>query len=298
MSLPIEDFLEFLRHGRHLSPQTLRAYRADLEQFCSFTDGGNGREVDKLYRDVRRYLGWLHEEGYEKSSQARKLATLRTFFQYCCRRGTLPSNPAKLLRLPRRSRPLPVYLEEHEVDCLLRSVNQDGWKGARDRTILETLYSSGLRVGELAALRLRDLDWANQLIRCRGKGNRERAAPIGSFALEALRDYIQKRTARFPQAGDRNAHLFLNRSGGRLTSRSVRRLIQKYAREAGLAKEVSPHTLRHSFATHLLNRGADLRSVQELLGHRNISTTQIYTHVTTSKLREIYEKAHPRAANQ
>jgi len=226
---------------------------------------------------------------------ARRLACLRSFFRYCCREKLAPGNPAKALRTPRAGRRLPHFLSTDQVAQLLEAPPANEPLGLRDRAILETLYSAGLRVAELAGLNVEDWNRDADIVRVVGKGHKERMAPIGRYAAQALARYLAVRTPDAAAAQTHRQALFLNQRGRRLTTRSVGRLLEKYIRQAGLDRLTTPHTLRHSFATHLLDGGADLRSVQELLGHRSLTTTQIYTHVSTKRLRETYEKAHPHA---
>jgi integrase/recombinase XerC len=245
--------------------------------------------------DARAYLAHLNEKAYSKATIARKLATLRSFYKFLVKTNRCPSNPLTAIRTPKQDKKLPRFLEFEEVKRLLETPPTDSWLGARDRAILETLYSTGLRVSELVALNMDDIDFLSEVIHIRGKGKKERIAPISSSALQAIQHYMEFRNKR----AENNNHfdsrvLFVNKHGQRLSTRSVRRKMDKYLKSAGLDPNISPHTLRHSFATHMLNNGADLRSVQELLGHQSLSTTQVYTHLTTRKLKEIYEDAHPR----
>jgi integrase/recombinase XerC len=245
--------------------------------------------------ELRGFLAALQEAGFAKASISRRMASIRSFFRFGQREGWLKTNPAKALRNPRKSHKLPHFLSTDEVSKLLGAPQGDEPQEVRDRAILETLYSAGLRVSELVGLTDGDLDFTAGIVRIRGKGKRERLSPIGSHAVHALKAWLAKRmlSPRAPQG--RLAPVFTNRFGTRLTTRSVARMLEKYLRETGLDQRTSPHTLRHSFATHLLDRGADIRSVQELLGHKSLVTTQIYTHVSTSNLKAAYEKAHPRA---
>lgn len=296
MQLPIDEFLESLRYDRNYSVETLRAYANDLNQFSAFLQKERGESQEDVRVDhlaLRKYLATLKAGGYSKATIARKLACLRSFFNFIQRQGLIDHNPAKLLRTPRQERRLPDFLEETEVAQLLRAPNAATPAGKRDRAILETLYSTGMRVSELGGLTRRDVDVPGGIVRVFGKGGKERLAPLGSYAVSAIGEYWLVADAARP--AEEGSPAFANKSGGRLSVRGVRRIVEKYARQAGIAKTVSPHTLRHSFATHMLNRGADLRSVQELLGHAHIATTQIYTHVTTGRLAEVYKKAHPRA---
>jgi integrase/recombinase XerC len=239
-------------------------------------------------------VAWLHEQGYAKTSMARHIAAVRSFCRFLCRQGVLEANPADGLRGPRQDKKLPHFLNEKDIARLLETPAADAPMGRRDRAILETLYSAGLRVAELTGLNVDDVDLDSGLATVRGKGKRERLALLGPQATAALKLWLTERDLVEPQLPSQKG-VFLNKRGTRLTTRSVGRLLEKYLALAGLDPRTSPHTLRHSFATHLLDRGADIRSVQELLGHRSLSTTQIYTHVTTHRLRESYQKAHPRA---
>jgi len=250
---------------------------------------------------IRDYLEHLGEMSYSPATMARKIATLRSFYKWAARRNISPGNPMTAIRTPRQSKRLPKAITVDQIERLLCTPPDDEVLGLRDRAMLETLYSTGIRVSELVGLTFGDVDAGNEAMRVKGKGKRERLVPLGMHALNAINVYIAKVRAdgKFsqvwsgPEAHDKP--LFLNKHGGWLSSRSVRRKLDKYLREAGLDPEISPHTLRHSFATHLLENGADLRSVQELLGHQSLSTTQVYTHLTTQKLRDAYKEAHPRA---
>lgn len=287
----IERFLRYLDLEKNASGYTLRDYRIDLRGFREFLKETPLDAID--YLTLRRYLAALRAQNFAKRTVARKLATLRSFFRFLQREGVLQANPAVLLATPKLDRRLPRFLGEDEVTALVESPQPTTPSGARDRAILETLYSTGIRVSELTGLRLEDVDFISGTLKVRGKGRKERLAPVGERALAVLHTYLQLRTkqrqVKEPQ------WLLLNQRGTRLTPRAVERIVRKYIRKTGLQMQVSPHTLRHTFATHLLDHGADLRSVQELLGHKNLSTTQIYTHVTTQRLKAIYDKAHPRA---
>ncbi len=244
---------------------------------------------------IREFLNYLAGLDYSKATVARKLATLRSFYKFCVKRGYKDANPVSPIRTPKQEKRLPKFLEMDQVKALLEAPNDSTLLGARDRAMLETLYSTGIRVSELVGLNIDDIDFLGEAVIVRGKGRKERVTPIGPTALTAIRKYLElrqrdSRAVTFdPQA------LFVNKHGQRLSTRSVRRKLDKYLTEVGLDPGISPHTLRHTFATHMLNAGADLRSVQELLGHQSISTTQIYTHLTTSRLKEVYDNAHPRA---
>jgi len=289
----IAAFLRHLDRERNASPHTVRAYGEDLEQFVSHLREELGREarpadVDHLM--IRAFLARLHRDGLKKTSAARKLAALRSFFRYLCREGTLARNPARALFSPRLERRIPSHLDESEVGHLL-DVPGDGDAALRARAILELLYATGIRCAELVGLDVAEVDLESRMLRVLGKGRKERIVPFGTRAAAALRAYLPARTRSRP----RSDALFLNARGGRLTDRSIRNTLAARVRQVALARRVSPHTLRHSFATHLLERGADLRSIQELLGHASLSTTQRYTHVNTRHILEIYRKTHPRA---
>jgi integrase/recombinase XerC len=295
-----EALAEFLRHlalEKNSSTHTVKSYREDLMQALEFFRGKLGEQTadpSRLNaRLLRAYLSWLHEQGYARSTIARRLAAVRTWCRFLCRQGQLASNPAVGLRGPRQEKKLPHFLTRDDLLRLLEAPPADSPLGLRDRAVLEVLYSAGLRVSELTGLNLGDLDLDAGLATVRGKGRRERLALLGPPAVEAVRTWLPGRETLLKARG--KEALFLNKNGTRLTSRSVGRLLEKYLALAGLDPRTSPHTLRHSFATHLLDAGADIRSVQELLGHRNLTTTQIYTHVTTQRLRDSYHKAHPRA---
>jgi integrase/recombinase XerC len=245
--------------------------------------------------EARIYLAYLNEKGYSKATIARKLATLRSFYKFLVKTSRCSSNPLTAIRTPKQDKKLPRFLEYEEVKRLIETPPTDSWLGARDRAILETLYSTGIRVSELVALNMDDIDFLSEVIHIRGKGKKERITPISSSALQATQHYMEFRNKRAQNNSHFDARvLFVNKHGQRLSTRSVRRKMDKYLKVAGLDPAISPHTLRHSFATHMLNNGADLRSVQELLGHQSLSTTQVYTHLTTRKLKEVYEDSHPR----
>ncbi len=297
-----EALAEYLRHlalEKNASAHTVKSYREDLTQALEFFRGraaGRPLELSLLTtRLLRAYLAWLHEQKYAKTTVARRLSAVRSWCRFLCRRGTLSVNPADGLRAPRQEKHLPHFLAEDALARLLTTPPADTLLGLRDRAILETLYSAGLRVSELTGLNLDDVDFDSGLATVRGKGKRERLALLGPQALEALKAWRQQRDTMLGGRGRNQAAVFLNKNGSRLTSRSVGRLLEKYLAQAGLDPHTSPHSIRHSFATHLLDRGADIRSVQELLGHRSLATTQVYTHVTTTRLQESYQKAHPRA---
>lgn len=292
MQAEIAAFLRHLDRERNASPHTVRAYGDDLDQFARHAREDLGREprpqdVDHLL--IRAFLARLRREGLKTTSAARKLATLRTFFRYLCREGILDRNPARALLSPRLEKRVPTYLDERDV-ALLVEMPGDGLPAVRGRAILEMLYATGVRCSELVGLDLLEIDRVERSIRVLGKGRKERIVPFGTKASAALEAYLAVRSA---PAG--TEAVFLNGRGGRLTDRSVRTLVGQRVKAVALARKVSPHTLRHSFATHLLERGADLRAIQELLGHASLSTTQRYTQVNTRHILEIYSKSHPRA---
>lgn len=302
----LNQFLEHLRYERNVSEHTLRNYESDLKQFLDYlapADPKNGKrsepplaEIDHL--TIREWLATLHSAQKRKSSIARKLAALRTFFQFLVREGLLELNPAKLVSTPRLEKKLPKHLSIEEAITFIEMPDVATDLGKRDRAMLELMYATGVRVAELTKLNLGHIDFKNRLIRVTGKRRKERIVPFGEPALEALRSYLEIRegilntapvSEREPEA------IFLNYQGTRITTRSVGRMVEKYIRVCTGQYDISPHALRHSFATHLLDSGADLRDIQELLGHARLSTTQIYTHVSMEKLIEVYDKAHPKA---
>ena len=299
----VRQFLAYLEHERNFSEHTIRSYTADLVQFAAFLSGpdadasAEGEALSGLIRavtplELRRYLAELRHCNYSRATIARKIATLRSFYKYLARQGEVQRNPVKVIRTPRQERRLPKFLDPSEIERLLGAAKGKDFLSLRDAAMLEILYSTGMRVSELVGLDLADIDPIGEVVRVRGKGRRERLAPLGSYAITALNRYLEARA----KAGVHDAKaVLINRHGERLSARSVRRKLGKYLALAGLDPHVSPHTLRHSFATHMLERGADLRAVQELLGHRSLSSTQIYTHVTAGRLKEVYEAAHPRA---
>ncbi len=318
----VERFLEHIDAERNFSPHTIRSYGGDLVQFCRFLSNppnqaapdppdDSAGEADNSTAsretlteriiavnplDIRSYLAAMHSRDYSKASIARKLATLRSFYKFLVRTGRIETSPVSVVRTPRQNKRLPKCLDIHQVSVLLAAPDATTLLGARDKAILETIYSSGLRIGELVALNLEDLDEFSGALRIRGKGKKERLVPIGGKALEAIREYLALSQARFGER-DRGT-LFINKAGRRLSDRSIRRKLNKYLIMAGLDTNISPHDLRHSFATHMLNAGADLRTVQEMLGHESLSTTQIYTHLTTRRLKEVYDASHPLATDR
>jgi integrase/recombinase XerC len=302
MDEALAEFLRAFALEKNASDLTVKAYREDLTQAIEFfREKFAGQKLTPAQitsRHLRAFTVWLHEQGYAKTTIARRIAAVRTWFKFLCRQGTVSANPAEGLRAPRQDKKLPHFLSEDALDRLLKAP-ADHPLGLRDRAILEILYSAGLRVSELTGLDLDDVDLDAGMATIRGKGKKERLAFLGSAALKALKTWLQARQALLSEkngaVGKKIDAVFLNKNATRLTSRSVGRLLEKYLAQAGLDPRTSPHTLRHSFATHLLDHGADIRSVQELLGHSSLATTQIYTHVTTQRLKESYDRAHPRA---
>jgi len=286
----IDKFMNYLKIEKNAAANTVTNYTIDLKSFSAFLGERDITAVDHLV--LRIFLAEMRAKNYSKRTIARKLASLRTFFKFLYREGHIKTNPITAILTPKLDKKLPVVLDVAKVARLVQSPPEDAVSGLRDRAILETLYSAGIRVSELVGLDLDDVDFISGVIKVLGKGSKERMVPIGEPALAAIRRYVEERDDA--KVRDRDA-VFLNKSGKRLTDRSIRRIIDKYIRACSIQEHISPHSLRHSFATHLLDRGADLRSVQELLGHMNLSTTQIYTHVTMERLKTVYDKAHPRA---
>ena len=301
----LDDFLKHLKYERNLSEHTLRNYESDMVQFYDYIapldKNDERREVPIRSIDnltIREYMATLYEKKKKKSSIHRKVATLRTFFRFLCREEILDNNPAMLVSSPRVDRKLPNHLSIEQMVRFIETPETETVLGKRDRAILELLYASGLRVSELVGLNLLDIDFANQTLRVKGKGRKERMVPFGKHAKAALEVYLGVRGELLIEADpdDRDPlAVFMNYQGTRITTRSVGRMLDKYCKECTDIPHVSPHALRHSFATHLLDAGADLRTIQELLGHVRLSTTQQYTHVSTDKLMEVYDKAHPKA---
>ncbi len=330
----IKEFIDHLQYEKHFSFHTVKCYSADLRQFADFLvqyrgasqtvseEGTGGSDYTQApgaatavatetqlqtleqailqvnVNTIRAFLAQLSEQNYSKTTSARKLATLRSFYKFLVRRGHVETSPVSAIRTPKQDKRLPRCLEPEQIANLLNCPDTNTMLGARDRAILETLYSSGLRVSELVALNLSDVDFLGEVIHLRGKGKKERVSPIGSSALQCIQRYLTFRDTDSRKDSFDPEALFVNKHGQRLSTRSVRRKLDKYLKQAGLDPRISPHTLRHSFATHMLNNGADLRVVQELLGHRSLSTTQIYTHLTSNKMKKIYENSHPRAQQE
>jgi len=301
----IDRFSDYLKYQRNASEHTQRNYISDLEQFydylCPRNSDGSRRDLNISQIDhitIREYMATLYQAKRKKTSISRKLATLRTFFRFLCREQVLEMNPARLVSSPRLEKRLPKVISVDEVIQFIETPDGETVLGKRDRAILELLYATGCRVSEVAGMNLEDIDFKHETIRVRGKGRKERFVPFGSKAKEALGRYIEVRGALLAEAPEHKREakaVFLNYQGSRITTRSIGRLVDKYVKECAMAHDISPHSLRHSFATHLLSAGADLRAIQELLGHARLSTTQIYTHVSIDQLMQVYDKAHPRA---
>jgi tyrosine recombinase XerC len=293
----IDGFIHYLRSERALSPRTVDSYGRDVSQFLSFCEylGIPADEPCRISQStLRKYLASLQARGAAQSSIARRLSAVRAYLRYLAREGRIESNPAYALRPARRARRLPRAARPQEVDRLLSAAGGSGPQALRDRAILELMYSSGIRLSELVGLNIEDYSPETLSVRVMGKGARERIAPVGRQAATCIREYLERGREHFRPDPECRA-LFVNNRGSRLSGRSVQRMLKKYLRKAGLPSEFSPHSLRHSFATHLTDGGADLRIVQELLGHADISTTQIYTSVSRERLYRIYRNTHPRA---
>ncbi|MDR0871344.1 MAG: tyrosine recombinase XerC [Planctomycetaceae bacterium] len=322
MQTEAERFLQYLRVERNVSENTLKSYAEDMEALAEYLHALFNQRLPQPAEittiQLRGYVAAMHEAEYSKATVARRLASLRSFFKFGLRDGWVTENPAKPLRNPRGNRKLPFFLSTDEIGKLLTTPPANDPFGIRDRAILETMYSAGVRISEAVGMNLGDLSISDGLILVRGKGYKERFAPVGSFAMKALNNWFSfrrellkgtmdtlgrklpavrpsKALKRYEKVNPAELPLFLNKFGGRLTTRSVARMLEKHLKVAGLDLRTTPHTLRHSFATHLLDNGADIRSVQALLGHKSLTTTQIYTHLSTANLLSIYEKAHPRA---
>ena len=299
----IEKFIDYLQYQRSYSDHTLRNYRLDLTQFLDFLHEKQGLKEKKTveisginYPVIREYLGNLFKD-YKKTTIARKISALRSFFFFIERSGLGEGNPAADIAIPKQEKYIPTYLPIDDMFRLLEGPDKEKPLGLRDLAILEVLYSCGIRVAELVGLNSSDIDYGQRLIKVFGKGKKERIVPIGQQALKVVKAYLDATCflrEKKSDVGLNDEPLFINFRGGRLTGRSVHLIVKKYVRECGLLSEITPHSMRHTFATHLLDGGADLRSVQELLGHVSLSTTQKYTHVTLDKLMEVYDKAHPR----
>ena len=294
----ISLFLGYLQHERNMSEHTVRNYGTDIAQFVAFLagvgrDGDFPERVDHLI--IRSFMSEMEAKGVSRQTVARKIAALRSFYKFMQRRGRVVVNPARVVRTPKLEKRIPSFLTVEMMERLLAAPERSTFAGSRDLAMLELIYSAGLRSFELVGLNHEDMDLDRRVLRLRGKGKKERVNPIGRYAAEALAAYLRLKAECGPASPPESEAVFLNFRGRRLTTRSVRRMLSHYSALADLPGDVSPHTLRHSFATHLLQRGADLRVVQELLGHENISTTQIYTHITAAEMHKIYSVSHPRA---
>jgi integrase/recombinase XerC len=286
----LEKFLKYMEIEKNFSPHTVVNYRRDLEDFLSFVECSSPSDVGHL--DIRRFLAELKGRDNAKRTVVRKLSAIRSFFKFLVREKYVRSNPAQSIFTPKIDKKLPKFLDMVAAEALVTAPKPGTLSGLRDRAILEVLYSTGARVSELVALNAEDVDIIGGVVKLRGKGRKERLALLGGEAQRALRNYFEQRTlARKAEV----KAIFLNKSGTRISDRSIRRMVDKYVKAVSIQQKISPHSIRHSFATHLLNNGADLRSVQELLGHKNLSTTQIYTHMGDQRIKEIYMSAHPRA---
>lgn len=302
----LKQFLQHLKFEKNASPHTLRNYTSDLDQFHNYLAPPkvNGKRKDIMVSEIdhitiREWMSALYSENKKRTSIARKLASLRTFFQFLACEGIIEANPAKLVATPRIERKLPIHLSIEDTIRFIETPNLNTDLGKRDRAILEFIYATGMRVSELVSLYMRDIHFKEKLVRVTGKGRKQRILPFGEPALQALIHYLEESRPVFlnncpPTARDEQA-VFLNYQGTRITSRSVGRMVDKYIKQCPEIKSISPHSLRHSFATHLLDRGADLRDIQELLGHARLSTTQIYTQISMEKLVQVYDKSHPKA---
>lgn len=287
----IEIFLKYMRSERGATRNTLLAYRRDLLQFLNFIREDNTEILSVSKDNIRNFISFLTERGYNRNSVIRKLSTLRQFYTFMLKRGYTDKNPLVSLFSPKLIKTLPNFLTQKEIQDLIETIPLDNLLGIRDRAIIECLYSTGIRIGELVQLNVSDIKEGNQIL-IRGKGNKERIVFLGEYALKSLKMYLEEARPKLLR-NEREKALFLSKIGTRLTSRSIERIMEKYGFLIG--KDISPHTIRHSFATHLLENGADLRAVQELLGHSDLSTTQKYTHITLERLKEVYRKSHPRS---
>ena len=305
MEKEIEDFGVHIEIERNLSYHTRKNYLADLRQFKVFLEENDipakkdiaGEIIDIDHMAIRAYLGSLYRENLKKVTIARKVTALRTFFSYLQRKGIMKDNPARMIQTPKTEKYVPVFLSVDEMFTLLKAKDPADVIGLRNKAIIELFYSSGIRLNELVGLNMRDVDYNQGLMKIRGKGKKERIVPVGEQAIAALKLYLGKRNEIVKRDIDNDSvePIFINREGTRLSTRGVARIIDKLVLSSGLRKKVSPHVLRHTFATHMMESGADLRAIQELLGHESLSTTQKYTSVTVGRLLEVYDKAHPRA---
>ena len=302
MEKAIQEFKNYLLVEKNASPHTLEGYLNDISQFQEFlTRSGHAMESGALQLEkidrlaVRSFMGYLYEKNFSGTTLRRKLSTLSSFFRFLCREGTLKTNVAKTVPAPRVQNKLPSYFSIDEMFRLLQLPQGEGFLPARDRAMLELFYSCGLRISELVSLTLEDINLDSRMVKVLGKGGKERLLPLGRHCVEALKTYLNIRMDKIRKINSGTDQLFLNHRGGGITVRGMRKVVEKYIKLGNFPGGVSPHSIRHSFATHLLEGGADLRSIQELLGHSSLSTTQKYTHLTLDRLSEAYDKAHPRA---
>lgn len=305
MEKEIEDFGIHMDVERNLSPNTRRNYLADVRQFKQFLDTNNisakrndtDDMIDIDYMIIRAFLGSLYRERLKKITISRKVSALRTFFDFLQRKGKLKVNPAEMVQAPKAEKYIPAFLSVDEMFTLLNAKSRSDAVGMRDRAIVELFYSSGIRLSELVGLNMRDIDYDQGLMKVRGKGKKERIVPVGDKAIVAVKTYLEKRCeiSRANVKNDYGGPIFISREGTRLSTRSVARILDKLVLSSGLGRKISPHTLRHTFATHMMEAGADLRAIQEFLGHESLSTTQKYTSVSVGRLLEVYDKAHPKA---
>lgn len=284
-----DKFLNYLELEKNYSAHTALNYRIDLKELGNFIADNPLKDIKDIdYLFLRKFLRFLTEKKLKKRSISRKISTLKSFFKFMVKEGEIKNNAAASLIYPRLEKNLPKFLTENEINKIMDSYENKTWLNFRDRAILELLYSTGARISETVSLKIENADLISGMVKVKGKGKKERLLPLGEPAVKTLKHYLDNRP-------DKNNYLFVNRWGKPLTAKGVRKILNKYILKKALTLKISPHIFRHSFATHLLNRGADLRSVQELLGHSSISTTQIYTHLTLNSLKNVYEKAHPRA---
>lgn len=302
MEAYIQNFKSYLVGEKNASPHTVDSYLTDLGQFVAFLhESGQGEIQETLHPNnidrlaIRSFMSFLYEKSASGATMARKLSTLSSFFQFLCREGHLKTNPAKTVPSPKKMNKLPSYLSVDEVFRLLEIPKGKTFIGARDRAILELFYSTGVRISELTGICMDDLHLPQRMVKVRGKGKKERLLPMGQKSVDALAAYIEFRGKKTTHLSSKPEALFLNFRGGGISVRGVRKIVEKYINQNNFSGKISPHSLRHSFATHMLDAGADLRSIQEMLGHSSLSTTQKYTHLTIDRLTEAYDKAHPRA---
>ncbi len=305
MKSAITKYLRYLKIERNASPHTITSYENDLTQFLTFCAGHYTKNEEEVALDwitrltIRLWLGELSEKGLSRSSIARKVAAVRSFFKYSFKRGMSMQNPAHLLIVPKREKALPITATSEDLNRMMELAKGDNPRSAQDRAILELFYGSGIRLSELTGLNMEDLDFDLQQIKVLGKGSKQRIVPVGREAIQALKEHLSTRNKLFGTRTDADARkaLFLAAGGQRIYARAVQRLVKDYLVRASEVTQKSPHILRHSFATHLLDRGADIRVIKELLGHASLAATQVYTHTSVERLRNVYEQAHPRAKN-